>query len=319
MSSSSGTRASRASIAAGTSSAAAVPDDARDCDRRGPTPSQGRARRTGAALVDVRMAAQGSSRASVSASGAEREARRRAGGAHAAARQLVGERPQQDSVSGGGHETRMATCRMSLVSVTRLQRHAARMGCSRGTALRPTLSAAGARPATGTATPPSGGAGQLRRVRRRRARTERPSASRCAATRSAGGVALHVALAARARHAAGARLHHRRHRGRRRARRAPRGRSPPRRRARTDRFEQFIERWRTQPLFADDPPEVAELAREDQRRNRPHALATALRGIGTGEMTPLSGAVGRPDGCRRRVVGTSATRSSAPSASAWPR
>jgi 2-succinyl-6-hydroxy-2,4-cyclohexadiene-1-carboxylate synthase len=52
-------------------------------------------------------------------------------------------------------------------------------------------------------------------------------------------------------------------------------------------FEQFIERWRTQPLFADDPPEVGELAREDQRRNRPHALAAVLRGIGTGEMTPL--------------------------------
>jgi 2-succinyl-6-hydroxy-2,4-cyclohexadiene-1-carboxylate synthase len=52
-------------------------------------------------------------------------------------------------------------------------------------------------------------------------------------------------------------------------------------------FEQFIERWRTQPLFADEPPEVAELAREDQRRNRPHALAAVLRGIGTGEMTPL--------------------------------
>ena len=52
-------------------------------------------------------------------------------------------------------------------------------------------------------------------------------------------------------------------------------------------FEQFIERWRTQPLFADDPPEVGELACEDQRRNRPHALAAVLRGIGTGEMTPL--------------------------------
>jgi 2-succinyl-6-hydroxy-2,4-cyclohexadiene-1-carboxylate synthase len=52
-------------------------------------------------------------------------------------------------------------------------------------------------------------------------------------------------------------------------------------------FEQFIERWRTQPLFADEPPEVAELAREDQRRNRPHALAAVLRGIGTGEMPPL--------------------------------
>jgi 2-succinyl-6-hydroxy-2,4-cyclohexadiene-1-carboxylate synthase len=52
-------------------------------------------------------------------------------------------------------------------------------------------------------------------------------------------------------------------------------------------FEDFIERWRTQPLFADDPPEVGALAREDQRRNRPDALAAVLRGIGTGEMDPL--------------------------------
>jgi 2-succinyl-6-hydroxy-2,4-cyclohexadiene-1-carboxylate synthase len=52
-------------------------------------------------------------------------------------------------------------------------------------------------------------------------------------------------------------------------------------------FEDFIERWRKQPLFADDPPEVGELARADQRRNNPHALAAVLRGIGTGEMTPV--------------------------------
>lgn len=52
-------------------------------------------------------------------------------------------------------------------------------------------------------------------------------------------------------------------------------------------FEDFIERWSTQPLFADDPPEVGVLAREDQRRNRPDALAAVLRGIGTGEMAPL--------------------------------
>jgi 2-succinyl-6-hydroxy-2,4-cyclohexadiene-1-carboxylate synthase len=52
-------------------------------------------------------------------------------------------------------------------------------------------------------------------------------------------------------------------------------------------FEEFIERWRSQPLFAGDPPEVGALAREDQRRNRPEALAAVLRGIGTGEMAPL--------------------------------
>jgi 2-succinyl-6-hydroxy-2,4-cyclohexadiene-1-carboxylate synthase len=52
-------------------------------------------------------------------------------------------------------------------------------------------------------------------------------------------------------------------------------------------FEDFIERWRRQPLFAEDPPEVGERARADQRRNRPDAVAAALRGIGTGEMEPL--------------------------------
>jgi 2-succinyl-6-hydroxy-2,4-cyclohexadiene-1-carboxylate synthase len=52
-------------------------------------------------------------------------------------------------------------------------------------------------------------------------------------------------------------------------------------------FENFIERWRTQPLFAAEPPEVGRLARADQRRNRPEALAAVMRGIGTGEMQPL--------------------------------
>jgi 2-succinyl-6-hydroxy-2,4-cyclohexadiene-1-carboxylate synthase len=52
-------------------------------------------------------------------------------------------------------------------------------------------------------------------------------------------------------------------------------------------YEEFIERWRTQPLFADEPPEVGALARADQRRNRPDALAAVLRGLGTGEMEPL--------------------------------
>jgi 2-succinyl-6-hydroxy-2,4-cyclohexadiene-1-carboxylate synthase len=54
-------------------------------------------------------------------------------------------------------------------------------------------------------------------------------------------------------------------------------------------LEDFIERWRTQPLFADEPREVGVLAREDQRRNRPEALAAVLRGIGAGEMDPLWG------------------------------
>jgi 2-succinyl-6-hydroxy-2,4-cyclohexadiene-1-carboxylate synthase len=52
-------------------------------------------------------------------------------------------------------------------------------------------------------------------------------------------------------------------------------------------FDDFIEHWRSQPLFAADPPEVDALACEDYRRNRPDALAAVLRGIGTGEMDPL--------------------------------
>lgn len=52
-------------------------------------------------------------------------------------------------------------------------------------------------------------------------------------------------------------------------------------------FEEFIERWRSQPLFAGEPAHAGRLARADQRRNSPRALAAALRGIGAGEMTPL--------------------------------
>lgn len=57
-------------------------------------------------------------------------------------------------------------------------------------------------------------------------------------------------------------------------------------------FEEFIERWRTQPLFAEDPPEVGERGREDMRRNDPRALAAVVRGIGAGEMAPLWGRLG---------------------------
>lgn len=55
----------------------------------------------------------------------------------------------------------------------------------------------------------------------------------------------------------------------------------------TEPYERFIERWRSQPLFEGEPAEVSALARADQRRNRPAALAAALRGIGTGEMQSL--------------------------------
>jgi 2-succinyl-6-hydroxy-2,4-cyclohexadiene-1-carboxylate synthase len=52
-------------------------------------------------------------------------------------------------------------------------------------------------------------------------------------------------------------------------------------------YESFIERWRAQPLFAQDPPAVRALAVAEHRRNRPDALAAALRGLGTGEMEPV--------------------------------
>jgi pimeloyl-ACP methyl ester carboxylesterase len=52
-------------------------------------------------------------------------------------------------------------------------------------------------------------------------------------------------------------------------------------------YEEFIERWRTQPLFASEPPAVGALAREDQLRNDPLVLAAVMRGLGTGGMLPL--------------------------------
>lgn len=52
-------------------------------------------------------------------------------------------------------------------------------------------------------------------------------------------------------------------------------------------IEDFIEQWRSQPMFADDPPEIDALARAKMAPNRPAGIAAALRGIGTGEMTSL--------------------------------
>ncbi len=52
-------------------------------------------------------------------------------------------------------------------------------------------------------------------------------------------------------------------------------------------IEGFVDRWRSQAMFAEDPPEVGVRARADQSRNRPDSVAAALRGIGTGEMQSL--------------------------------
>jgi 2-succinyl-6-hydroxy-2,4-cyclohexadiene-1-carboxylate synthase len=52
-------------------------------------------------------------------------------------------------------------------------------------------------------------------------------------------------------------------------------------------FEEFMDRWEAQPVFAEDPPEVHAAMRAEQQRNDPRALAAVLRGIGTGAMPPL--------------------------------
>jgi pimeloyl-ACP methyl ester carboxylesterase len=52
-------------------------------------------------------------------------------------------------------------------------------------------------------------------------------------------------------------------------------------------IEAFADRWLAQPLFADDDEAVQQRARADIARNETVGLAAALRGVGTGAMTPL--------------------------------
>lgn len=66
---------------------------------------------------------------------------------------------------------------------------------------------------------------------------------------------------------------------------------------------EFAALWQAQPMFARDPPEVGALARADQARNRPDAIAAALRGIGTGEMCPLWDRLGELSMSTSVVVG----------------
>lgn len=54
-------------------------------------------------------------------------------------------------------------------------------------------------------------------------------------------------------------------------------------------LERFIERWRSQPMFAAEPAEIRALAAEDHRRNVTAGISVALRGIGAGAMEPLWG------------------------------
>jgi len=49
----------------------------------------------------------------------------------------------------------------------------------------------------------------------------------------------------------------------------------------------FAEEWGAQPLFAGQDPRVAAAAHADRLRNTPDGRAAALRGLGTGVMTPV--------------------------------
>lgn len=51
-------------------------------------------------------------------------------------------------------------------------------------------------------------------------------------------------------------------------------------------LEAFVDEWGALELFATQPRGVAEQAREDRLRNTASGLAAALRGLGTGAMTP---------------------------------
>lgn len=52
-------------------------------------------------------------------------------------------------------------------------------------------------------------------------------------------------------------------------------------------IDRFVERWRSQPMFAEEPSAVRALAGADHRRNTTAGIAAALRGIGAGAMPPL--------------------------------
>jgi len=54
-----------------------------------------------------------------------------------------------------------------------------------------------------------------------------------------------------------------------------------------DSIESFASRWRTQPLFAHDPDEIAEEIAADERRCTPAGLAAMLRGLGPGTVAPM--------------------------------
>jgi 2-succinyl-6-hydroxy-2,4-cyclohexadiene-1-carboxylate synthase len=59
------------------------------------------------------------------------------------------------------------------------------------------------------------------------------------------------------------------------------------RRTESGTIEAFADAWSSQPLFAGTAPAAAAAWREDLLRNDPETLAAALRGLGTGAMTPV--------------------------------
>jgi 2-succinyl-6-hydroxy-2,4-cyclohexadiene-1-carboxylate synthase len=52
-------------------------------------------------------------------------------------------------------------------------------------------------------------------------------------------------------------------------------------------IEEFARRWAQTPVLAGQPPEVLAAVHADRLRNRPAGLARALRGLGTGALSPL--------------------------------
>ena len=280
MSSSSGTRAWKRLDRRGQQLGGGRPGGAGDRDRQPRGLRQPQREEPGAALVDVRVAAQ-------APLARERQHQRRAarpwrgaGRAHPAARQLVDERAQQQiGVGGGGH--RMAVCRRASSCCTGSAAPTAPgMAWRHGSHPERYLPRALDLPGHGDGRRRAGEAAD--HVRRLCLPTCLPQPRALRAVRLLAGGARRSARRA----------------GRARAREHGSCSSPPRagiedaseraERSASDHrladelerggcaFDYFIERWRTQPLFAGDPPEVGRLAREDQRRNRPEALAAVL-------------------------------------------
>jgi len=54
-------------------------------------------------------------------------------------------------------------------------------------------------------------------------------------------------------------------------------------------LERFLRRWRSQPVFAGEPPQAAEAAMALARANDPRQLALVLRRLSSGAMEPLWG------------------------------